>query len=88
MEADPIVGDRYRQEFLTGVAEDQAQVVSLRHKADSPFGTFTRCLRTAEFTPLDPGVLEHKDYAPGIGLVKSTSFIGETEVLKLVQYIP
>jgi DNA replication and repair protein RecF len=40
------------------------------------------------FSALDPGVLEHKDYAPGIGLVKSSSFLGETEVLKLVQYIP
>jgi len=34
-----------------------------------PFGTFTNCLETTEWTPIEPGDRSHKFYAPGIGNV-------------------
>ena len=69
MEANPKVGDVYRQEFSLGVAEDAAEVLATDAAASVPFGDFTGCLQTHDFTPLEPDGLEHKFYAPGVGLV-------------------
>jgi len=69
MQAHPAVGDFYRQEFSLDNAEDNAEVVSLTESVAIPFGTFANCLKTEETTPISPGVLENKYYAPGIGNV-------------------
>jgi hypothetical protein len=69
MEAHPHVGDQYAQEHAVGVAEDMARVDSLNASAHVPYGSFGHTLDTAEFTPLEPGVVEHKFYARGIGEV-------------------
>jgi hypothetical protein len=34
-----------------------------------PYGRFDRALETREWTPLEPGVVEHTYYAPGVGEV-------------------
>ena len=65
--AHPVVGALYRQEFSLGNAEDQAEVVSLNAKAVVPYGSFNHCLKTLESSPLAPGDLENKFYAPGVG---------------------
>lgn len=75
MEASPTVGNLYRQEFALGVAEDMAEVLSLNESVTVPFPpssstTFTNCLKTKDFTPLEPDAIEHKFYAPGIGNVQ------------------
>ena len=69
MEAHPAIGDFYRQEFDLGNAEDFADVESLTDTVTVPFGTFTRCLRTRETTPLEPDLKENKWFAPGVGHV-------------------
>ena len=69
MEAAPAVGDEYFQEFSPGVAEDQAQVVSLSADVSVPFGDFTNALQTLESTALEPGAFEYKFYARGVGTV-------------------
>ncbi|MCA8952118.1 MAG: hypothetical protein KDE27_21590 [Planctomycetes bacterium] len=69
MRAAPQVGETYRQEFLLGEAEDVGRVLALGVTVTVPYGTFTNCLQTEDFTPLEPGVREHKFYAPGIGAV-------------------
>src|SRR5205823_3763938 len=86
MQAVPGAGDSYHQEDAAGVAEDQATVLALAATADTPFATFRNCLETQEFSALDPGSLEDKFYAAGIGLVKSQAVSGETEVLRLVEF--
>ena len=67
MEANPTVGDFYRQEFLLGTAEDLAEVKSLTNSVTVPFGPFNNCLTTEETSPLEPDALEHKSYAAGVG---------------------
>ncbi len=69
MEAHPEVGDLYRQEFFLGEAEDMGEVLSLGESATVPAGSFEGCLRTRDFSPLEPDANEHKIYAPGVGLV-------------------
>jgi hypothetical protein len=69
----PAVGSRYYQEQAPGVAMDRAEVVSLADRATTPAGTFERCLRTRETTPLEAFVKEYKVYAPGVGLIRDGS---------------
>jgi len=69
MLADPIPGLSYRQEYYKGVAEDMAKVLRLNAMVSVEYGDFDECLKTKEWTPLDPGVIENKYYAPGAGLV-------------------
>lgn len=93
MLAEPHAGDRYRQEFLEGEAEDQAKVlrvdvwVSLyRDDAIAP-GEFHHCLTTKEWTRLAHGEIEKKYYCPGIGLVAVDELKGKTLRFELVEII-
>ncbi len=87
MKAEPRVGDTYRQEFAPGVAEDMAKVLGLNESVSVPYGSFDNCLSTMEWTPLEPGVREHKYYCPGIGLVLVISPEGGREREELTDLI-
>ena len=88
------VGTVYRQEFLLGDAEDWAQLESLDAEvnvSDHPEFSCAQatdtepgdnCRGTAEGTPLEPDVIEHKYYKPGIGTVLETAPDGERTELK------
>ena len=65
----PKVGLAYRQEYYEGQAEDRAEVLSLDERAQVPYGPFHQLLMTEDSTPLEPGLLEHKLFAKGIGPV-------------------
>ena len=65
----PRPGQRYRQEYLEGEAEDNGEVLSLREMAETPYGRFDGALLTKDTTAVEPGVLEYKLYAPGVGPV-------------------
>ena len=67
MWAQPKVGSIYYQEYYEGEAEDIGEVLSLNETITVPFGRFEGCLKTEETTPLEPDVLEHKYYCPGLG---------------------
>lgn len=88
MPATPRAGDIYQQEYLAGEAEDMAQVLRLHDSVTVPYGTSDRVLVTKEWSPLEPGVVGEKFYAPGIGLVKEASVKGEDERFELVEIHP
>ena len=70
MFANPEVGTVYRQEFALGNAEDMGEILDLDASASTPGADCDGdCLVTADFTPIDPGALEHKYYKPGIGFI-------------------
>ena len=50
-------------------AEEVKPHLSLNDSASVAYGSYEDCLKTKEWTPLEPGFSEHKYYAPGIGLV-------------------
>lgn len=85
MLAQPKVGDTYQQERAKGVAEDAATVLGLNEKVCVPYGCFSNVLKTKDFTPLDPDVLEHKFYAQGIGHIKTVQVKGGSGEEHLVQ---
>jgi hypothetical protein len=70
MPAENKVGEKYYQEQAPKIALDRAQTVSLSETVQTPAGTFSRCLKVRETTPLEPGTVEYKYYAPDIGLVR------------------
>lgn len=69
MEANPMVGDAYRQEFYFTEAEDMAQVLDLAGSETVPYQEFSGALVTRAFSPLEPDGDEHKFYLPGTGLM-------------------
>ncbi|MFZ0033465.1 MAG: hypothetical protein WAK60_00575 [Sedimentisphaerales bacterium] len=84
MEAYPHTGDKYQQEFATGVAEDRATVLSVNTRATVPYGSFTHCLETKDYSLLEPDTVEHKYFAPGVGFTLSVMVKGGSERLQLV----
>jgi len=87
MEAKPKVGDTYQQELAPGVAEDMATVLSLKESVCVPYGCFSNVLQTKDFSPLEPDVVEHKFYAPGVGQIKTVLVEGGSEVSELVDVV-
>jgi hypothetical protein len=84
MEAHSHVGDVYRQEFYKGHAEDLAKVLTLRASFSTPYGDFRHVLVTKEWTPLEPGIVDHKFYARGVGNLGEKTVKGGSEKLRLV----
>jgi len=89
MLANPRKGDTYRQEYLPGVAEDQATVDGLGVTAtptrdDAYRSSYSNCLVTKEFTDLEKGARGSKTYCPGIGVVIDTDHHGKAIRSELV----
>jgi hypothetical protein len=74
-----LLGARYFQEVAPGVALDRAEIDAMDQVVATPAGTFTRCVKMEETTPLEPKAQEFKLYAPGVGLVQD-------DTLLLIQY--
>ena len=87
VKANPHPGPTYRQEYLPGVAEDMARVLTTSALVAVPAGTFHHVMETYDTDPLNPQKVERKFYAPGIGLVRAVR-IGSfhQEDIKLSSY--
>jgi hypothetical protein len=70
MPGTPAVGMKFYQEQARGIAMDRAEIVSVSETLKTPAGTFDRCVKTRETSPLEPLSREYKLYAPGVGLVQ------------------
>jgi len=82
MPASPRVGQAGRQEFYKGQAEDHFKVIGRFDTATAPH--VANALLTQEWTPLEPGVLDHKLYVRGIGTVLEQTEKGGNERNELV----
>jgi hypothetical protein len=78
-EGAPEVGDVYRQEYLAGEAEDQGEVLDLDASITVPYGSFSGCLKTKDFSELEPDVVEHKYWCPDVGMVAAEAVVGDPE---------
>ena len=83
MFARPRVGRSARQEHYAGHAEDHFRVLDLHAFVKAPYVTSRNALLTKEWTPLEPGVLDHKLYVHGIGTVLEQTVAGGDERLAL-----
>jgi hypothetical protein len=87
MQANPQLGRKFRQEWLSGQAADQFKAISRSASVSIRFGTFHHALRTAETTALEPGTLDNKYYVKGVGEVIETTVKGAKETLHLVEVL-
>jgi hypothetical protein len=88
MLANPEIGDYYRQEYLHGEAEDVARVVRLNATITNPLGTYRNVVITEDFTKLEPDIIEHKKYAPGVGVVEEQTVKGGSGIIELTKVDP
>jgi len=84
MEGNPRISDAYRQEYLAKVAEDRAEVLSLTESATVPSGTYRNCLKTKDYSDLEPGTVENKVFYPNVGQVLTVMVKGGNEREELV----
>ena len=83
----PLPGNRYQQEYLEEEAEDWGAVLRLNASVSIDFGDFGNCLVTKEWTPLEPGEVEHKYYClnpAGSGLVFIEELKGKTLYVEFI----
>ena len=88
MQAQPEVGQAYRQEYYLGEAEDLAEVKSVDATESVPFGDFDTLLVIKEWNPLEPDVVEEKYYAPAVGLVLEVKTEGGSGRSELIEFTP
>ena len=69
MKGHPFPGDIYFQEYAPLVAEDMASVLDIDRTETTPVDTYSNVVRTKEWTALEANSVEHKYYAPGVGLI-------------------
>jgi hypothetical protein len=84
--ATPEVGMAYRQEYLSGEAEDEAEILAVDERAKVPFGAFDHVVMTKDFTRLEPDLVEHKYYARGVGPVLTVTVSGGSDREELVSF--
>ncbi len=83
MEANSQVPDAYRQECLSGQAQDTAWIVDTTGTVTVPYGKVHNVLTSLEATQVEPGAYDQKIYAPGIGIALEKSLTGD-ELAQLV----
>ncbi len=87
MPAHPRVGQRYRQEYYAGQAEDRGRVLSVNEQVESPYGHFKGAVLIKDTTPLEPRLVEYKLYARGVGAVLEVAVSGGRDRAELVRYV-
>jgi hypothetical protein len=83
--ATPEPGADYLQESYPGHAEDHFVVTDLDVPVTVTAGSYPHALRTKEYTPLEPGKIDHKYYARGVGVVREQADDG-SERLDLTSF--
>jgi hypothetical protein len=84
--AHPRRGVTARQEFFKGHAEDHFKVLKRHARVSTPARSSNNAVRTKEWTPLEPKVLDNKYYVRGVGTVREIAVKGPVERLELVSF--
>jgi hypothetical protein len=85
MPADPQVGQKYRQEFYEGEAEDTGEVLKVGQSVTVPAGSYDDVIVTEDINPFEPDVIEEKYYAKGVGFVLEDMVKGGSDKIELIE---
>ena len=77
----------YRQEYYEGEAEDEAVVLGVDEQVVVSQGSYEGVLMTKDLNPLEPGLVEHKFYAQGVGPVLALTVSGGSSREELVSFV-
>ncbi|UCG49542.1 MAG: hypothetical protein JSU94_07130 [Phycisphaerales bacterium] len=69
-----LLGARHYQEIAPN-AMDRAEIIADNVTMKTPAGTFKNCIRVKETSPLEPGTICYKTYAPEIGLIQDEDLL-------------
>jgi hypothetical protein len=83
--AQPRVGQKYRQEYKKGEAEDNGEVLATTHLVQVKTGRHKDALVTMDTSSIEPTVVEYKFYAPQIGPVLALDISGGASREELVK---
>jgi hypothetical protein len=83
--AQPQVGQKYRQEYKKGEAEDNGEVLATNHLVEVETGPYKDALVTMDTSTIEPDVVEYKFYAPGVGPLLALDISGGTSREELVK---
>ena len=89
--AQPQVGQKYRQEYKKGEAEDNGEVLAANHLVEVEAGPYKDALVTMDTSSIEPDVVEYKFYAPGVGLLLALDISGgasREELIKVDKVAP
>jgi hypothetical protein len=86
MPARPRIGQRFRQEYSKGVAQDRVRVLGRVQQVEVPHRRFKRALLFEETTPLEPKILDLFFFARNVGLVLAVEVSGGAERAELVRF--
>jgi hypothetical protein len=64
------------------------EIVEVGGTVDVPAGHYEDVVTTKDWTPLDPDMIEQKQYAPRVGTVHEQLVAGGDEVLELIEFTP
>jgi hypothetical protein len=65
--AEPQVGQKYRQEYKKGEAEDNGEVLATNNLVETTAGSYKKSLVTMDTSAVEATAVEYKFYAPGVG---------------------
>ena len=85
MEGNPKKSDTYRQEFAAGKTEDMATILCLNETITVSGTTYENCIKTKDYSPLEPDVVERKYYTPDVGVVFEKTVKGGKDVVSLAE---
>jgi hypothetical protein len=84
MPAHPHTGEAGQQEHYRGHAEDRFKILDTSARVAVPVLRSRHALLTKEWTPLEPGVVDHKYYVRDVGMVREQAVRGPRETGRLV----
>jgi hypothetical protein len=89
--AQPEVGQKYRQEYKKGEAEDNGEVLATGHLVEVTAGKYQDALVTMDTSNVERTAVEYKFYAPGVGPLLALDISGggaREELVKINKAAP
>jgi hypothetical protein len=74
--AQPEAGQKYRQEYKKGEAEDNGEVLATSHLVEVKAGSYKDAVVTMDTSTIEPDIVEYKFYAPNVGPVLALDVSG------------
>jgi hypothetical protein len=83
--AQPQVGQKYRQEYKKGEAEDNGEVLATNNLVEVKAGDYRKSLVTMDTSNVEKTAVEYKFYAPGVGPLLALDISGGASREELVK---
>lgn len=84
LKAEQVAGDRYKQEYSAGIAEDMTEVAAVNQTITVRKKTYKGCTKMYAWTPLNQQIREFKYYCPVVGALVLVEDINTNQKQELI----